>query len=81
MSETIALVSRIRVDQESGYLSALAMAMPDEKITLFRSMGAAQRARARIAIVANPDPADVAALPNLAWVQSLWAGVEQLVAA
>ncbi|OYD60620.1 UNVERIFIED_ORG: glyoxylate/hydroxypyruvate reductase A [Burkholderia sp. CF145] len=81
MSETIALVSRIRVDQESGYLSALATAMPDEKITLFRSMSAAQRARARIAIVANPDPADVAALPNLAWVQSLWAGVEQLVAA
>jgi glyoxylate/hydroxypyruvate reductase A len=29
--------------------------------------------------VANPDPADVAALPNLALIQSLWAGVERLV--
>jgi glyoxylate/hydroxypyruvate reductase A len=81
MAEAIALVSRIRVDQESGYLCALATAMPDEKITLFRSMNTAQRARTRIAIVANPDPADVAALPNLVWVQSLWAGVERLVAA
>ncbi|MDR6475090.1 hypothetical protein J2778_002584 [Paraburkholderia graminis] len=63
MSETIALVSSIRVDQESGYLCALATAMPDEKIALFRSMSAAQRARARTAIVASPDPADGAALP------------------
>ena len=81
MSETIALVSSIRADQESAYLRALAEAMPDEKVSLFRSMSEAERACARIAIVAAPDPADVAALPHLAWVQSLWAGVEQLVAA
>lgn len=29
--------------------------------------------------MANPDPAEVALLPNLAWIQSLWAGVERLV--
>jgi len=40
----------------------------------------AERLAARVAIVANPDPAEVAALPNLAWVQSLWAGVERLAA-
>ncbi|PVB61826.1 glyoxylate/hydroxypyruvate reductase A [Labrenzia sp. 011] len=39
-----------------------------------------QRRAATVAIVANPDPAEVAALPNLAWVQSLWAGVERLTA-
>lgn len=81
MSDTIALISNIRADQESRYLSALAAAMPDEKIATFRTMNEPQRVQARIAIVANPDPADVAALPNLVWVQSLWAGVEQLVAA
>jgi glyoxylate/hydroxypyruvate reductase A len=81
MSDTIALISNLRADQESRYLSALVAAMPDEKIATFRTMKAEQRVQARIAIVANPDPADVAALPNLAWVQSLWAGVEQLVAA
>lgn len=31
------------------------------------------------AIVANPDPADIAALPSLTWIHSLWAGVERLV--
>lgn len=31
------------------------------------------------AIVANPDPADIAALPGLSWIHSLWAGVERLV--
>ncbi len=42
-------------------------------------MSAAEREAARIAIVANPDPAEVALLPNLAWIHSLWAGVERLV--
>lgn len=37
------------------------------------------RLNAKVAIVANPNPADVAALPNLVWVQSLWAGVERLM--
>lgn len=79
MSDTIALVTHIRADQEDRYRSALAAAMPGEEITAFRHMNAQQRERARIAIVANPDPADLAALPNLAWMHSLWAGVEQLV--
>jgi glyoxylate/hydroxypyruvate reductase A len=81
MSDTIAFVSDIHAEQEARYLSALAAALPNETIMTFRSMSAEQRAHARIAIVANPNPADVAALPNLVWVQSLWAGVEQLVAA
>ena len=39
-----------------------------------------ERAAARVALVANPDPAELAALPALEWVQSLWAGVERIVA-
>jgi glyoxylate/hydroxypyruvate reductase A len=79
MSDPIALITNIRADYEASYLSALASAMPVEKVVLFRQLSAEQRARVQIAIVANPDPADVAALPSLVWVQSLWAGVEQLV--
>ena len=37
-----------------------------------------ERSAATVAIVANPDPAKVATLKNLVWVQSLWAGVERL---
>ena len=37
------------------------------------------RDAARVAIVSDPDPADLAALPALEWIHSLWAGVETLL--
>ncbi|MEO1115479.1 MAG: glyoxylate/hydroxypyruvate reductase A [Pseudomonadota bacterium] len=57
----------------STSLSDLAELKPFETLT------EEERLAARVAIVANPDPAHVAALPNLVWVQSLWAGVERLM--
>jgi len=57
----------------SSALSDLAVLKPFETLT------EDERLAARVAIVANPDPAHVAALPNLVWVQSLWAGVERLM--
>jgi hypothetical protein len=64
MSDPIALIANIRSDYEASYLSALASAVPLEKVILFRQLSAEQRARVQIAIVANPDPADVIALPS-----------------
>jgi glyoxylate/hydroxypyruvate reductase len=81
MSETIALVGCKSPAQEAEYLHILSAAMPEEHLAPFRTMGPAERTAARIAVVANPDPAEVAALPGLVWVQSLWAGVEKLVGA
>jgi glyoxylate/hydroxypyruvate reductase A len=54
--------------------------MPSEHVVAFEDLDASQRAACEIAIVANPRPEDVLALPNLKWVQSVWAGVERLVA-
>jgi glyoxylate/hydroxypyruvate reductase A len=79
MTDPIALVTRGDAAVEEEWRAALAAAMPEETILPFQALNAEQRRQADIAIVANPDPADVAALPNLAWVQSLWAGVERLV--
>lgn len=79
MSEPIAFLGNLDADEEAGFLAALAAALPEETIRPFRALSAAERAGIRIAIVANPDPAEVAQLPNLAWIQSLWAGVERLV--
>ena len=67
--------------REAHYIAALAEAMPGERVVPFRDLTADQRKAVEIAVVANPDPADVAALPRLVWLQSLWAGVERLVAA
>lgn len=81
MAEAIALVGCKSPDQEDAYRAVLAAAMPEETLVPFRAMSPDRRAAARVAIVANPDPTEVAALPALAWVQSLWAGVEKLVGA
>ena len=81
MAEAIALVGCRSPEQEGAYRAVLAAAMPEETLVPFRAMDAGRRTAARVAIVADPDPAEVAALPNLAWVQSLWAGVEKLVGA
>jgi glyoxylate/hydroxypyruvate reductase len=81
MAEPIALVGCKSPGQEAEYLGILSAAMPEERLIPFRAMGEADRAAARVAVVANPDPAEVAALPGLVWVQSLWAGVETLVGA
>src|SRR4051794_17416407 len=53
--------------------------MPNERLAPLRTLGPSQRRDVEIAVVANPNPADVAGLPNLALVQSLGAGVERLV--
>jgi len=63
------------------WITALQRAMPNEKIVLFDDMNAEDRATCTVAIVANPNPAELQDLPNLRWVHSVWAGVERLVAA
>jgi glyoxylate/hydroxypyruvate reductase len=74
----IALVTRLDQVEEDAWLAALAAAMPNERLAPFRTLDPSQRHDVEIAIVADPDPADVAALSNLALIQSLWAGVERL---
>ncbi len=53
---------------------ALAQALPDERLV------DADDGEVEVAIVANPPPGALAGLPRLRLVQSLWAGVERLLA-
>lgn len=76
----IALVTRLSPEAEARWAGHLASALPGEQIGSFRDLTPTERAEVDIAIVANPGPADLAELPNLVWVHSLWAGVEGLVA-
>ncbi|MDR6101218.1 glyoxylate/hydroxypyruvate reductase A [Agrobacterium larrymoorei] len=79
MTSPIAYVSRSADDEEATWIETLSEAMPREKIVSIRQMREEQRQAAEIAIVANPDPADIAKLPGLKWIHSLWAGVERIV--
>ncbi|MFT7772066.1 2-hydroxyacid dehydrogenase [Roseateles sp.] len=63
----------------AAWLAALQRAMPDETVLPLSALDAAMRRDCRVAIVANPRPQDLRTLPALAWVHSVWAGVERLV--
>ena len=76
----IPFVSRANAADTAAWIAALSRAMPHDTIMPFAQLSAAQRGIARIAIVANPDPAELDQLPALEWVQSLWAGVERMLA-
>ena len=76
----VPFASRAGGDDRTAWLAHLRDAMPAHRIAPVNELAEGERAAARVAIVADPDPADLAALPNLVWVQSLWAGVERLVA-
>ncbi|MEM6462803.1 MAG: glyoxylate/hydroxypyruvate reductase A [Pseudomonadota bacterium] len=79
MVETIPFVAREDEADKLAWISALAAAMPAYPPKLFEQLSDAERAAARVAIVADPDPKDLLKLPNLQWVHSVWAGVERLV--
>jgi glyoxylate/hydroxypyruvate reductase A len=52
----------------------------DVKVVLASSISGSDKLQCEIAIVANPEPEVLADFPRLVWLQSLWAGVERLIA-
>ncbi|MGB3494963.1 MAG: glyoxylate/hydroxypyruvate reductase A [Elainellaceae cyanobacterium] len=80
MRAVIPFVSQLGNGEAKAWLETLRAALPEHDLLPLAKLTAEQRAIAQVAIVANPHPADLAALPQVKWVQSLWAGVERLVA-
>ncbi|MEN8041129.1 MAG: glyoxylate/hydroxypyruvate reductase A [Actinomycetota bacterium] len=74
----IPFVSRLTAVDAERWMNALAHAMPHRRIVPLDGLTDRERQDVEVAIVVNPDPADLSDLPSLRWVQSLWAGVEQL---
>ena len=67
--------------ERQAWQTALPSALaPFATVKPFEDLTENEKASARVAIVANPDPKKVAELERLEWVQSLWSGVERLAA-
>ncbi|WP_138466031.1 glyoxylate/hydroxypyruvate reductase A [Poseidonocella sp. HB161398] len=81
MTETVPFCSRLPAARAAPWLEAFARAGPGIRVVPRAELSAAEAQAARVAIVADPDPADLDGLPALDWVQSLWAGVEGLMPA
>ena len=73
----IPFVSNISAASRNAWSVQLQAALPEFRIVPFDPN--VDFANAEFALVANPDPDHLSQLPNLKWVQSLWAGVEKLV--
>ena len=74
----IVLIGSFAAVEEQAWLAALRKAMPLEQVLPVAEVSDPDQVE--IAVVANPDPAVVGGFGSLKWVQSLWAGVEKLVA-
>jgi glyoxylate/hydroxypyruvate reductase len=74
----LVLIGAFAPGEERLWLDALQAAMPHERVLSLEEIDAPEDVE--VAIVANPDPAVIRRFGNLAWMQSLWAGVERLVA-
>ncbi|MEO0456447.1 MAG: glyoxylate/hydroxypyruvate reductase A [Cyanobacteria bacterium P01_A01_bin.114] len=79
MRTAIPFVAQLSEAEEKAWLQVLRTALSEHDIVRLDALTAAQREAAKVAIVANPAPTQLAAFPNLLWVQSLWAGVERLL--
>lgn len=80
MNRVIPFATRLPASDQQAWLAALQQSLPETYTVLpIAALTPQQQIEAEVAIVANPNPADLMALPNLKWVQSLWAGVEALV--
>ncbi len=66
---------------QRAWLESLRAAMTECDIRPLAALTDEERATAQVALVATPDPDDLRSLPNLRWVQSLWAGVDDILAA
>lgn len=73
---SLLLACDVGADEASSWRAALAAALPGER--LVESKDAADDIE--VAIVANPRPGALAGLPRLRLIQSLWAGVDRLLA-
>jgi len=75
---TILLATNFDAADESEWLALLRAELPGETLVAQRTPG--DGAHVDVALVANPPPGALAGLPRLRLIQSLWAGVEKLLA-
>ena len=66
--------------KKNAWLNKISQFLENITIISYENLTHYQKLNVEVAIVANPDPNEIYGLKNLLWVQSLWAGVERLLA-
>ncbi len=79
MKPLIPFIGRLSTVEARSWQEHLSAFLPEADIKLLSELTTNQYARCQVAIVANPDPAEIEKLPALRWVHSVWAGVERMM--
>lgn len=79
MNKQIAFIGKIANKERDTWITTISPRLIDAKIVIYDQLTTEQKLKIEVAIVANPEPEQLAEFPNLIWIQSLWAGVERLV--
>ena len=79
MPAIIPFISQLPDSQQLEWLAKLNSVLPEETFVLAKNIKAYDRSKCEIAIISNPSPDDLALFSNLKWVQSLRAGVENVI--
>ncbi len=74
---SILLLTNVPAEEEAMWIKSLRSALPREEILLPDQIK--DKAAIDLAVVANPPQGVLSTLPNLKWIQSLWAGVDALL--
>ena len=77
---SLLLTGRWDAAERDQYLAQLQAQLPDEQWLIDAPRDAAEAASIEVAVVANPAQGLLQQLPNLRLIQSLWAGVDKLLA-
>ena len=75
----VLIATDLPAEENRTWRDALVRALPQERFVLSR-VEAGDAGSIDIAVVANPPPGALAGLPGLRLIQSLWAGVDRLLA-
>jgi len=76
MTHIIPYISKVPSEQSQPWIDALNIVLKNCLVMAVETMTTDQRLAARVAVMNTPDPDQLKTLPDLIWVQSLWAGID-----
>jgi len=80
MSTVIPFAGQIESSERDQWIEAINASTELFTVTPIDNLVKTDKNNTEVAIVANPDPSQLDGLPQLKWLQSLWAGVDTLLA-
>lgn len=80
MSHIIPFFGNLSDAERDVWINVLQQSLPNCRVLPLSELTVKECQEVKVAIVSNPEPSELKKLPNLVWIQSVWAGVERMLA-